>query len=215
MEIKFILMFEILLDKIKKEAARTPYYEIKLPFLVVLILILFGIIFWSLNLFWIFQDLILLATFGTLFWYSLETRQLKNVARTTNELQQLPFFVLIYKEDNNLTLKNEGKGMAYNITIDPIKIDNKTFIFGEQWYYCNSGGEKVLPFKIDNVNGSTKYNTPIKEFLFSIYEHTLNKKAEFTIRFNSPLKNRHYQTIILKVPNDLANIENIEIYNFN
>lgn len=196
---------------IKREIIKTSYYEVKVPFLFFLMFLIFGILVDQMS----FSNFLLLVTFFALAWYSFETRQLKNVARTTNELQQSPFFVLIYDEDKNLSLKNEGKGIAYNIAIDSIKIGNENFEFGllSKWYYCGSGEQREIPITISTDDGSRRYDVNVDELLCKALHKSI-KIVTLIIRFNSPLKNNDQQKIILKIPEQPENIEQIKIYNF-
>lgn len=64
------------------------------------------------------QDLVLLATFVAIVWYSLETRLLKNATNIANALQAEPLLVLQYRKKENqdeLYVVNYGKGPAFNI----------------------------------------------------------------------------------------------------
>jgi hypothetical protein len=197
---------------IKNEITKTSYYEIKISLIFSLIALVYCILVKQVN----FSNIILLMTFFALCWYSFETRQLKNATRTTNELQQSPFFIFLYQEGGDLFIKNEGKGSAYNITIDSIELGDKTFEFGflNNWYYCGSDEKIKIPFSILKFDGSRQFYNEMSEFLYMVFEQKKDKTAEFIIRFNSPLKNDNYQKIIIKVPEDPVNIEKIKIYNF-
>lgn len=64
------------------------------------------------------QNLILLATFIAIIWYSLETRLLKNATNIANALQAEPLLVLQYRrrgDRDGLYIVNYGKGPAFNI----------------------------------------------------------------------------------------------------
>lgn len=204
-------------QKIKEKITNIPNYEILIPFLIFCVLFIFGTIsllpVLSSFIFMKFSDFVLLATLTALLWYSFETRQLKNAARTANELQQLPFFVLIYNE-RTLTLKNEGMGMAYNIAVDDIRLGDENFEFNHlrKWYYCSPNEQRELT--VEKSIGDRCFSAEIKDLVYDVWQYAPNKKIKLTIRFNSPLKNRASQAIVLKVPDDPVYMENIELYNF-
>jgi hypothetical protein len=132
------------------------------------------------------SDWILLATLAVIIWYSWET----------------PFFALIYNENKELVLKNEGRGMAYNVTIEPIILGSQVFEFGhlKTWYYCGSGETRKLHLTISYINKSTRILSPsLDSFLNAIAAETDKKTVDFLIKFNSRIKNRSQQKIILKL----------------
>jgi len=146
-----------------------------------------------------FTDRILFITFLALLWYSFETRQLKNATRKSNELQQTPLFVLLY-DGNDLILRNEGKGIAYNVIIDPILFDEETFEFEllRRWYYCGVGESRKLHLTISKDSGLSRVLTPdFRQFLAKLL--LKRSEAKFIIRYSSAIKRNDYQEFILRI----------------
>ncbi|MFA5644436.1 MAG: hypothetical protein WC928_02815 [Patescibacteria group bacterium] len=189
---------------IKKQFETIRYYEIKFPFIIVSVVAIIGIYLRSIT----FGDSILLLTLGALLWYSFETRQLKNETKTTNEFQISPSFVFIYNEDKDLILKNVGKGVAYNIFVDPILIGEQQFELGflKKWYYCEAGEERKLPLSI-NQNGTRQLHRPISDLINAVYSKMPDHKIKIYIKFNSKIKNFDYQAVVLVVKDQIGNVE--------
>jgi len=72
------------------------------------------------------DELIILATFLAIIWYSLETRLLKNATNTANAIRAEPLLVLRSKEDGMLCVVNYGNSPAFNIKI---KVETGSFNF--------------------------------------------------------------------------------------
>lgn len=95
----------------------------KIPPLIlalVVSLVIFGIAFYKMKDL-DRQNFILATTFFAIFWYSLETRKLKNATRFANAIQAEPMLVLKCrkeKDKDELYIKNHGKGTAFNIEVE-------------------------------------------------------------------------------------------------
>lgn len=71
---------------------------------------------------------VLLGTGGVIAWYTVETYRLRREAQHQTELQNRPFISVIREEaflgkiqGHVFRLTNAGKGMARNITLDPVR----------------------------------------------------------------------------------------------
>ena len=98
-----------------------------------------------------FSDEVLFLTFLTLFWYAWETGKMRKEMFIQNELEQKPIVDLYYqpatsKHEKYFRLRNSGKGIAYNINIDDIKIDSGDFkfYFNDPNSILITGEEKTL-----------------------------------------------------------------------
>lgn len=105
----------------------------KYTWLIPLIAGLISIIVWFFYSkdFGVFVQIII---FVAIFWYSFETRELKTSSKLSNELEQKPIVDFFYrpaimKHGQYLRLRNSGKGIAYNIEVETIKEENKSFEF--------------------------------------------------------------------------------------
>lgn len=127
----------------------------QIPLFLGLIFILVGFWFKFLD----FASSIQIAIFAALLWYSFETRDLKISSELNNELEQKPIVDLFFRtktdsHEEYFRLRNSGKGVAYNIKVEPINIDEKTFNF-----YFNDPNAILAPLKdeqtihIDARNG--------------------------------------------------------------
>lgn len=176
------------------EIINKNHYHWLIPLLIALVLI-WGTILVGFS----FGNFVLILTFFAILWYSFETRELKFVTKRNNELQQTPLFVLLY-DSNGLTLRNEGRGIAYNIVIDPITLDEETFEFGllEPWYYCGIGDGRELHLTISKNGGLSRVLNPeFRQFLAKLLSKGL--EGEFVIRYSSAIKRNDYQKFILKI----------------
>jgi hypothetical protein len=156
------------------------------------------------------SDIALFVTCGVLAWTAFETLRLRRATNRANEIQQSPFFVLIYERDKPLVLKNEGRGMAYNVKIEPIIIKNKKFKFNlyAPWYYCEAGLERKLEMSVQD-GSSTTTSMSVDSLRYAMREFSI-ETVEFIIRFNSQLKNDYQQKIVFKVDSDFC----VEILNY-
>lgn len=74
-------------------------------------------------------DLIQIFIFFALLWYSFETRDLKKSTQESNDIELRPIVDLYYRpptansHGEYFRLRNSGKGVAYNIFVEPIIID--------------------------------------------------------------------------------------------
>ena len=93
-----------------------------------------------------FSDIILLATLIVIAWYSWETHQLKKETRRANFLNQEPIPTLSYSKTRGFFIKNDGKGMAYNVKICPIVLGGTTFSF-----YFSEPGQSLSPGQEKNI----------------------------------------------------------------
>lgn len=81
------------------------------------------------------SDKILFVTFLALVWYAWETREMRKEMVAQNELEQKPIVDLFFRPKTNnheayLRLRNSGKGVAYNISVEDINTtDNEIFEF--------------------------------------------------------------------------------------
>lgn len=80
------------------------------------------------------SDRILFITFLALLWYAWETGEMKKEMVKQTELEQKPIIDLFYRLKTNeheeyLRLRNSGKGVAYNIQVKPIIIEDRKFKF--------------------------------------------------------------------------------------
>lgn len=100
------------------------------------------------------QNFILATTFFAIFWYSLETRKLKNATRFANAIQAEPMLVLKYrkeKDGDKLYIKNHGKGVAFNIKAEPLT-GSFDFSFLSPPNSLGYNEEAVLYLKCPNIN---------------------------------------------------------------
>jgi len=147
------------------------------------------------------SDKILFATFLALIWYAWETRKMRKEMVVQNELEQKPIVDLFYrpkttKHDEYLRLRNSGKGVAYNINVQTITIENKKFKFylddpnliltplgNEQtlhvdaWNNKSHLGEGQLHFLKNTISPQTIYSkNDLKKIRFIIFYENANKK---------------------------------------
>lgn len=98
------------------------------------------------------SDIILFATLLALFWYAWETHKMKKTMVEQTELEQKPIIDFYYrpetaKHEEYLRIRNSGKGVAYNIQVEPVIIDNEnefTFWFSDPNLILTLGEEKTL-----------------------------------------------------------------------
>lgn len=127
--------------------------------------LLFGIIFFIIGVYLDkinFANSIQICIFVALFWYSFETRE-------NNKIEQKPIVDLFYRPRTNkheeyFRLRNSGKGVAYNIKVEPIivkNIDDNEYIFS----FCIKdpnlmlvplGDEKTLNTICEQINPDNK-----------------------------------------------------------
>jgi len=68
---------------------------------------------------------ILAATFIAVCWYAWEARKTAKEIAKQNDIQLMPFFAIILDRDDNLLIKNAGKGIALNINYNVLDITKK------------------------------------------------------------------------------------------
>lgn len=134
MENCFISMIDEIILKIREQCAKTQYWEIILVFLLLSPFLIFGILYKGINFGDKLSNLVLLITFGAIFWYSIETRGLKLSSKLNNELEQRPIINLYLKNSDNrnrehFSLRNIGKGVAYDIEVESIELDGFRYKF--------------------------------------------------------------------------------------
>jgi len=121
--------------------------ENKLLFLLIILGVVVNItILFSSN------DRILFITFLALIWYASETEKMKKEMIAQNELEQKPIVDLFYRPQTSnheayLRLRNNGKGVAYNINVEDVStVDNEIFefYFEDPNLILITGGEQTL-----------------------------------------------------------------------
>lgn len=184
---KYIVIFfnKLLLDKF--------YYEITIPFSTVLAIRFY------------FQDkietsnFILLITFGALLWYSFETRELKGATKRSNELSQEP--ILIIRHDSGtekFTVENVGKGPAFNIEIQPMKIEDGEFSFYFKESILKAGESMKLKIKFDDAQGSFYPDYSSYDFTHRMTAECIKNKENFLgmrfiLKYHSRMNNKTHQ----------------------
>ena len=113
---------------------RVQYWEIMLVFLLISPFLIFGIYYEGINFGEKLSNLVLLITFGVIFWYSIETRGLKLSSRLNNELAQRPIINLYLKNSGDrskehFSLRSIGKSVAYDIEVEDIELDGFRYKF--------------------------------------------------------------------------------------
>jgi len=138
------------------------------------------------------NDRILFITFLALVWYAVETQGLKKEAIKQTEIEQKPVMMLYVRNRSNITdkmekvfkreytiiddlsyylsLRNVGRGPAFNVEV--IEIKDKDSIFVVEKYQCRffapKGDEQAIKFiKKDNSKDNSKIkkdNSKIKSY---------------------------------------------------
>ncbi len=102
-----------------------------------------------------------------------------------------------------IILKNEGKGVAFNVKIDSIKINNKMYEldFLRPLHYFSSGDTKVM-----HINKSAKilqksFDIPLSEFVCTVWQNN-KKEVRFILYFNSIVQENNKQEFKLVISKD-------------
>jgi len=153
----------------------------------------------------IITPLILFFTFLSICWYSYETYRMKEESVRQNEIEQKPILDLYFFTSKNIfRLRNSGKGVAYNIHIDPITIGKTTFKF-----YINQpndileslGDTKDLEVSAHIKQRNQKSSLISDSGAITLLKNTISpqkilsdkdlKDATFTIHYENALKRKY------------------------
>jgi hypothetical protein len=176
----------------------------ELPFLLSLIIGLFFIILWEKYGKGDFGILIQIIISFAILWYSLETRIVKKAMVFQNDFQQRPIVDLYLRNSGSpsiayFALRNIGKGAAYNIEINDIKINNfvyRFFIDEANIILAPNKDEKKLGFIYWSEGYLLSRDTLyfLNEFLSDnfIKEKQEEKFCVFLVKYNDLLGNKYY-----------------------
>ncbi len=179
---------------LKKFKIIKNYPELYIPIIIIIIVFFIGFYFYRVS----FDNIILLLTFGSLLWYSLETRQLKNV--TQRQLEPI-LFIYLNKEEQFLFISNLGKTAASNVFIQPILIrDNKIeFNLLRPIYYINPDKEKRIETTVSSNSGrSFNPSSSIERIISSMRDANLNK-IEISIDYDTSFRSRENVKFIFDI----------------
>ncbi len=147
---------------------------------------------------------ILIITFGVLFWYSLETRQLKIVTQE----QSSPILFLYFNENEDyLYLSNFGRTIATNIFLTPVICNNDKIEFNllEPIYYINPGERQKIKTTISNISGTRTFNPNSQvQSIINLMRKNGNDKIIITIIYDSVQKNREKINFFLNISKHLV-----------
>lgn len=198
------------------------HYHWQIPLFICLFIAFIGILgiycnFWKIN----FSDFVLLSTFFAILWYSFETRELKISSQLTNELEQKPIIDLFYQSEDkkSFILKNNGKGVAYNIEIkftgfnfEIVKFIYKFYFWGPNVSLFPNETKNIEIIEYENSNRLKGGSTALENFknILASNENNLLGNPQFIICYDSI--NRKYQRIFNLYSNKEK--KNLETQNF-
>lgn len=148
-----------------------------------------------------FSDFVLLATFFAIIWYSFETRGLRMATKRSNELSQEPVLIIDYDlRRQKFIIENVGKGVAFNIEVEPIKTKDGTFsfYFDSPYSILKIDGRMDLKIKFEENKGTFWSNVSTEEFIGRIKSECLRKGGnflgtQFTLNYSSRINKKNNQ----------------------
>ncbi len=170
------------------------YPELYIPTVIIFIVTVIGLCLSKLS----FDNFILLLTFGSLLWYSLETRQLKNV--TQRQLEPI-LFIYLNKEEQFLFISNLGRTAASNVFIKPILINDNKIEFNllRPIYYINPDKEKKIETTVSSNSGrSFNPSSSIERIISTMRDSNLNK-IEMNIDYDTSFKSKENATFVFDI----------------
>ena len=167
-----------------------------------------------------FGSVVLIATFAAILWYSFETRELRLVSQLNNELEQKPIVDLFYDSKLGLMLKNNGKGVAYNIELNFTGFNSKIVKFIYKFYFRGPNvnlfpnetkNMEIIEYEnTDRLRGGSGALENFKNILAS-NENNLLGNPQFILCYENTVK-RRYQRIFNLCSNKAK--KNLETQNF-
>lgn len=163
------------------------------PLLVAIIFMTIAIFYWHKYKPDDFGVLVQIFIFFAILWYSLETRIVKQSMITQNNIEKRPIIDLYFRPPKNriddkyhFALRNIGKGVAYNIEINPIftkEYEYRFYIKEANSILAPNGDEKPLSLvSYKNEGGMIMFN--INNFITNISEQK-KQFAVFLIKYKN------------------------------
>jgi hypothetical protein len=143
-----------------------------------------------------FNILIQIAIFVALFWYSFETRELKFSSKFSNELEQRPIVDLYLRDPDekiskeHFALRNIGKGVAYDVEVESIEIDDYKYKF-----YFDQANSILAPLKDEKPLKMITY-TPDSGLIAHDIKNFKNHFSPQSLIVTNDLKNKFVSFLI-------------------
>jgi|GEM_PF-5160167 len=160
-----------------------------------------------------FEVLVQIFIFVAILWYSFETRTVKKAMVFQNELKQRPIIDLYLRDNKNefdkkewFVLRNIGKGVAYNIEVEPIILNEYEYQF-----YFEQVNHILAPLKDEKkLSMVTKIKDGIIMHGLENFKNEISKQKEerkfavFLISYKN-IKNKSFYSVFkfynrLKLP---------------
>lgn len=139
----------------------------------------------------------IIVTGAVVIWYTWETMQLRREAFSQREMQLRPF-ITFYKGDSGYVIENIGHGVALDVYIDTVKLDDTEIRFPQRIPILKQN--IVLPFQTEiYINGKR-----IDEIFTAILDHRYTvSDINLNIQFSN-IEGKRYSLVEIISPKMLS-----------